>query len=126
MSCKDRHAVYEYGLELNLLRKIKWENAPACDGIAYWNDQFLADGSSGAEARDSNPLNVFDKDFNLQSHYEINFGAKMFYRPQTIAVCRGGVHVAYYTAEKDKKRAKVGDHYAARRSGRDLRPKWIQ
>ena len=102
MSCKGEFAVYEYDLELNLLRKIKCENVPACDGIAYWNDQFFTGGSSSAEAHEINPLNIFDKDFNLISHYDINFGAKTFYGPQSIAACRGVVLVAYYTAEKDK------------------------
>ena len=102
MSSKNGYAVYEYDLDLNLLRKIKCENVPACDGIAYWNDQFFIGGPSGAEAHEINPLNVFDKDFNLIRRYEINFGAKTFYGPQSITACRDAILVAYYTAEKDK------------------------
>ena len=94
MSSKNGYAVYEYDLDLNLLRKIKCENVPACDGIAYWNDQFFIGGPSGAEAHEINPLNVFDKDFNLIRRYEINFGAKTFYGPQSITACRDAILVA--------------------------------
>ena len=45
---------------------------------------------------------VFDKDFNLVSHYEINIGAKTFYGPQSIAACRDLILIAFYSAEKDK------------------------
>lgn len=100
MSCEDGYAVYEYDLDLNLQRKIKCENVPACDGIAYWNDQFFIGGPSGADPHEVNPLNVFDKDFNLVKRYEINFGAKTLYGPQSIAACRDSILIAYYTAEK--------------------------
>ena len=102
MSSSDACAVYEYDLDLNLLRKIKVKDVSACDGIAFWNDRFFIGGPSPADAHESNPLNVLDKDFNLVAHYEVNFGAKTSYGPQSIAACRDVILVAYYSAEKDK------------------------
>lgn len=106
MSSEDRFGVYEYDLNLNLLRKIKLENVPACDGIAYLNGCFYIGGPSPQDPHSVNPLNVYDEDFQLIAHYDVDFGTKTNYGPQSIASCRNVLLVAYYAIVDPKKPAR--------------------
>ena len=100
MSSEDACAVYEYDLELNLLRKIKIPECPACDGIAFLDGRFYTGGPSPSTPHEDNPLNIFDERFKRLSHHEISFGAKTNYGPQSIASCRGVLLIAFYAVDK--------------------------
>lgn len=96
MSCDDGAALYEYDLDLNLTRKIKLEDCPAADGVAYLNGKFYVGGPSTYEPHKDNLTLVYDSDFNLIQKTNVNFDVETHYGPQSIAAWNNGIFIAFY------------------------------
>ena len=96
MSCDEGVALYEYDLDLNLTRKIKLEDCPAADGVAYLNGKFYVGGPSTYEPHKDNLTLVYDSDFNLIQKTNVNFDVETHYGPQSIAAWNDEIFIAFY------------------------------
>ncbi|MBQ9874995.1 MAG: hypothetical protein IJM30_11090 [Thermoguttaceae bacterium] len=102
MSSEDQNGVYEYDLELNLLRKIKLEGASGTDGIAFLDGKFYVGGPSDAKAHLDNLICVYDSDFKLVEQKLVNYDTPTNYGTQSIAAWNGKLFLAFYIDDATK------------------------
>ncbi len=103
MSCDEQIAVFEYDLDLNLTKKIKLTDCPACDGIAFYDGQFYIGGPSVRTPHEDNLVHIYDSDWNLVKKGFINFGVKTDYGPQSICAWDGKIFYAFYPSKDNPK-----------------------
>ncbi|MDD3589104.1 MAG: hypothetical protein PHO46_02360 [Thermoguttaceae bacterium] len=99
MSYDEGVALHEYDFELNLTRKIKLEDCPASDGVAYLDGKFYVGGPSDYEPHEDNLVLVYDSDFNLIQKALVNFDVETHYGPQSIAGWNGKIFIAFYARD---------------------------
>lgn len=100
MSEPEKHGVFEYDSELNLLKKYKLENTSATDGIAFLNGNFFIGGPSiGQTPHFDNRVCRFDRKFNLVQEMFVNFGVPTHYGTQAIEAYGGTLFMAFYVAD---------------------------
>ncbi len=99
MSTSDGSALYEYDRDLQLLRKLKLERCPGCDGVEYFDGRFYIGGPSTVEPHLKNLVLVYDAEFNLVDEGEVDFGTPTVYGPQAITSAQGRLLFAFYPTE---------------------------
>lgn len=107
MSYGEAIAIFEYDQELNLLRKIKLDQCPACDGIAVLDGRVYIGGPSMQEGHEDNLVHVYDTNFNFVQKGYVNFGVKTNFGPQSIAAWKDKIFYAFYRDKNNPQGAPV-------------------
>lgn len=101
MTTQDGSALYEYDSELTLLRKLKLERCPGCDGVEFFNGRFYIGGPSTAEPHRKNLVLIYDAEFNFVGQGDVDFGGATVYGPQSITSARDRLLFAFYPEKED-------------------------
>ncbi len=105
MSYEEAIAIFEYDLDLNLLRKIKLDECPACDGIDFLNGRMYTGGPSQQAGHEDNYVHIYDYDFQFVKRGVVNFGVKTNFGPQSIVTWKDKIFYAFYLDKDNPKDA---------------------